>query len=268
MDIVCAQWNHDGSILAIAGITSLNDKESNLIQFFTPFGQHLKTLKVPGNKLKSISWEGNSLRLVIAIDSVIYFAIMRPTYKWAYLNNTIVYSFTRPNKSEQSVIFYDIKTSETNLKYMKNLLGIVGAGDNCALISQAEDSSPQSQQTTIGIQSSTLVSASLALGSNKIQHQTQYAIVLCNSIGTPLEYKYIDFQPQYWAMNQTHLCVASRSYFYLWNFQSMVDKSSLKKQQQTFEKLVFIDNPNASIQVKTDDPAIVAVGPELKVNFF
>ena len=87
MDIVCAHWNHDGSILAIGGIHTVNDKESNLIQFFTPFGQHLKTLKVPGNKLKSISWEGNSLRLVIAIDSLIYFAIMRPTYKVSLQSN-------------------------------------------------------------------------------------------------------------------------------------------------------------------------------------
>lgn len=100
MEITCAQWNHDGSILAVGGIHKANGKDSNLIQFFTPFGQvifsnselvslsnlvicfkHLKTLKVPGTLFKSISWEGNSLRLVIAVDHHIYFAIMRPTYK-------------------------------------------------------------------------------------------------------------------------------------------------------------------------------------------
>ena len=43
--------------------------------------KHLKTLKIPGNKLKACSWEGNSLRIVIAIDSYIYFANIRPSYK-------------------------------------------------------------------------------------------------------------------------------------------------------------------------------------------
>jgi hypothetical protein len=139
---------------------------------------------------------------------------------------------------------------------MKRLLGIVGGGDNCALISQAEDSAS----------SSTTVKTSINQSPNKINHQTQYAIVLCNSIGTPLEYKYIDFQPKFWDMNSSYIVVASRSYFYIWNFQSMVDRNSLKK--QSFEKLVFIDNPNNSIQMKTDDPAIVAIGPNLQVSLF
>ena len=67
-------------------------------------------------------------------------------------------------------------------------------------------------------------------------------------------------------MNSSYIVVASRSYFYIWNFQSMVDRNSLKK--QSFEKLVFIDNPNNSIQMKTDDPAIVAIGPNLQVSLF
>lgn len=101
MEIVCAQWNHDGSILAIGGIQVYDDKESNIVQFYTPWGnviealfdtilnimfiyfkfKHLKTLKIPGTRIKGVSWEGNSLRIVIAIDSLIYFANMRPSHK-------------------------------------------------------------------------------------------------------------------------------------------------------------------------------------------
>ncbi len=51
-----------------------------------------------------------------------------------------MYSFTKASKTEQCVVFFDIKTGETSLKYMKRLLGIAGGGDNCALISQADDS--------------------------------------------------------------------------------------------------------------------------------
>ena len=38
MQIVCAQWNHDGSVLAIGGVKVNDDKESNLVQFFNPWG--------------------------------------------------------------------------------------------------------------------------------------------------------------------------------------------------------------------------------------
>ena len=38
MQIVCAQWNHDGSVLAIGGVQVNDDKESNLVQFFNPWG--------------------------------------------------------------------------------------------------------------------------------------------------------------------------------------------------------------------------------------
>ena len=65
-------------------------------------------------------------------------------------------------------------------------------------------------------------------------------------------------------MNATHIVVASKSYFYMWNYQSMVDRNSLKK--QSFEKLVFIDQLNAQVQLKTEDPAIVAIGPSLQVG--
>lgn len=135
---------------------------------------------------------------------------------------------------------------------MKNLLGVVASNDHCALISQADDSSSQSvgggdDGDPKGI----------------VQHQIHYALVLCNLIGTPLEYKYIDFEPQHWVMNPTHIVVASKSYFYLWNYAASIDRTNIKK--QAFERLVFIDNPNVSVQMKTEDPAIVAIGPSLQV---
>jgi WD repeat-containing protein 35 len=252
MEIVCCQWNHDGSILLIGGIQMIDDRVLNLLQFYTPWGQHLKSLKVPGTKLKSASWEGNSLRIVIAIDSFIYFANIRPSYKWAYFNNNIVYSFMKPLKMEQCVLFYDIKTGQFHLKYAKRLLGIIGGGDYCALISQCEDSSITVGQTTA---TTTAASISQALNATNIK-QMQYSLVVSNSIGTPLETKYLSIQPNHWCMSQTHIVIASRSYFYIWNYLSSVDKSSLKK--QSIERLVFIENPNTNIMMRSDDSAIVS----------
>jgi len=263
MEIMSAQWNHDGSILAVGGLQSHDGKDYNIVQFFSPWGVHLKTLKIPGTKLRSCSWEGNSLRIVIAIDSYIYFANLRPSYKWCYFNNTIVYSYTKPTKLEQCVTFYNIKTSENFVKYMKRLLAVAGGGDHCLLISQAEDSPAATAGTTTITQTQAASSAALSLKPNLLQ---QYALVLCNSIGTPLESKYIDIEPLFWCMNSTHVVVASRSYFYLWNYQSNVDRESLKR--QTFERLAFIDSPNNSVQVKLEDPSIVSIGSQVLVSNF
>jgi len=38
MDVLCAQWNHDGSVLAIGGVIVNEDKETNIIQFYNPWG--------------------------------------------------------------------------------------------------------------------------------------------------------------------------------------------------------------------------------------
>lgn len=41
MNVVSIQWNHCGSVLAVAGsLKALNmDKEVNVVQFYTPFGE-------------------------------------------------------------------------------------------------------------------------------------------------------------------------------------------------------------------------------------
>ena len=54
MASVGCQWSHDGSILAVAGtmnVTGGAEKDSNVVQFYTPFGEHLRTLKVPGKQI-------------------------------------------------------------------------------------------------------------------------------------------------------------------------------------------------------------------------
>lgn len=117
MNVVSIQWNQCGSVLAVAGFlrASTKDKEFNVVQFYTPFGevrcstffmscsrtqfqtpaqllengcfwfpvsaQHLRTLKVPGKQMSGVAWEGGGLRIALAVDSYIYFANIRPDYK-------------------------------------------------------------------------------------------------------------------------------------------------------------------------------------------
>ena len=118
MNTVGCQWCHDGSILAVAGtmsVTGGSEKDSNVVQFYTPFGEHLRTLKVPGKQITACAWEGGSLRIALAVDSFIYFANIRPDYKWAYFSNVIVYWYNQSDKENTAVVFWNHKTGEVRL---------------------------------------------------------------------------------------------------------------------------------------------------------
>lgn len=51
----------------------------------------MRTLKIPGREITAMSWEGNSLRCAMTVDSYIYFANIRPDYMWCYFNKTVVF---------------------------------------------------------------------------------------------------------------------------------------------------------------------------------
>lgn len=67
------KWNPNGSVLAIAGTQVANvgseSKELSMIQFYTPFGHHLKSLKVPGSGVQALSWEGSGLRISVSLEN-------------------------------------------------------------------------------------------------------------------------------------------------------------------------------------------------------
>ncbi|KAM6081426.1 WD repeat-containing protein 35 isoform 1-T1 [Chlamydotis macqueenii] len=191
MNVVCIQWNHCGSVLAVAGSlkAASQDKDVNIVQFYTPFGEHLRTLKVPGKQVSALSWEGSGLKIALAVDSYIYFANIRPDYKWGYCSNTVVYAYTRPDRPEYCVVFWDTKNNEKYVKYVKSLISITTHGDFCVLATKADENQPQ------------------------------YVLVLCNSIGTPLDPKYIDIGPLFVTMTKTHVIAASKEAFYIWQYR-------------------------------------------------
>ncbi|KAJ7408453.1 WD repeat-containing protein 35 [Willisornis vidua] len=189
MNVVSIQWNPCGSVLAVAGSLQGTSQDVNIVQFYTPFGEHLRTLKVPGKQISSLSWEGGGLKIALAVDSYIYFANIRPHYKWGYCSNTIVYAYTRPDRPECCVVFWDTKNNEKYVKYVKSLISITTYGDFCVLATKADENQPQ------------------------------YVLVLCNSIGTPLDPKYIDIEPLFVTMTKTHVIAASREAFYIWQYR-------------------------------------------------
>ena len=89
----------------------------------------------------------------LAVDSYVYFANIRPDYKWACFGNTVVYAFNKKERVEHCVIFWDTHTDDRYTKYVKKLSTIHAGGEHCVLSTTADDNSGQ------------------------------YILILCNSIG-------------------------------------------------------------------------------------
>ncbi len=51
------------------------------------------------------------------MDSFIYFANVRLEYKWGYFGSTVVYAFTKPERSEHVVVFWDTKINGRTIKF-------------------------------------------------------------------------------------------------------------------------------------------------------
>ncbi len=41
-----------------------------------------------------------------------YFANIRPDYKWSSFGSTVVYAYNKPERTEQCVVFWDTTTDE------------------------------------------------------------------------------------------------------------------------------------------------------------
>lgn len=191
---VGCQWNHDGSILAIAGILSdihSQEKEANVVQFYSPFGELLRTLKVPGKQISACAWEGGSLRIALAVDSFIYFANIRPDYKWAYFANTVVYTYSKPDRTEADITFWNTRSGEKNTRHVNRLNAISSSSEHCVL--------------------------AITLGDD---HDQSYSLTLCNSLGTTVDTKLISMEPSSVCMTPTTVFAASRDHFYVWYFRT------------------------------------------------
>ncbi|KAJ3413661.1 WD repeat-containing protein 35 [Chytridiales sp. JEL 0842] len=216
------KWNNNGSILAISGAQYArgpqgDEKEVSVVQFYDPFGQLLRCLKVPGKKITSISWEHNGLRLALTVDSFIYFANIRPDYKWTFFaEDVIAYGFQRNDKSETTLIFWNTKTNEKYIKLISKLCFLKGHGDHCLLIAKADDTG------------------------------FQYSMTVSNAIGTALETRYIEFAPSTAIITKNYVIAASSDIVVFWQFKVPQKKSgaydTLRKKDNRLERYMHIDD--------------------------
>lgn len=73
----------------------------------------MRTLRVPGQNISCTAWESGSLRIALTVESYIYFANVRPDYKWAYFNKTLVFASEQPN-SGMRVVFWNLNSNQVS----------------------------------------------------------------------------------------------------------------------------------------------------------
>ncbi|CAG9828348.1 unnamed protein product [Diabrotica balteata] len=216
--VYCA-WNHNGSLLAICGRQFSEDKQVNLVQFYSPFGEHLRTLKVPGNSISCCVWEGGSLRVALAVDSFVYFANIRPDYKWCYFKKTVVFSSFRSHKPGICLSFWDTSNNQCHTRWVAALLGIAGYGDHCIVATRSENED--------------------ALG--------KYSLILYNTLGTPVDGKYINIEPIGVTMNSYQVFAASKNNFIVWHYKTPKAVSSMGSSK--IKMFHIDDSPSGAVEI-------------------
>ena len=152
---------------------------------------------MPGSGITSLSWEGGGLRIALAVEAYIYFANIRPDYKWGYLkcgaSGTIVYAFTRPDRTDSTVMFWDVGADERQSASVAGLRLLAAAGDNCAMVAAQPGG---------------------------------FSVSLCSSIGSPVEAKTLPngLSPLAIAMTPLHVLVADGRCVYIWQYRTPVLK--------------------------------------------
>ncbi|KAG1701662.1 WD repeat-containing protein 35 [Nymphon striatum] len=225
---VCAKWNHNGSMFALVGqVIDSDNLTINTVHFFTPYGEHIYNLKVPGKSVQAATWEAGGLRLALAIDSCIYFANIRPSYKViGAILPTLLYTHTL-NKIEMTLALYSTTvtvmrpsgTSGTKwLKYFFIKLEVVDEGDNLhkhikhmkhlMLVSSCKDHCILVCKTT--------------------DLPSKYAVILSNAIGNPIETRFIDLNPEFITMTRSLVFCASKDSFYTWHYKLPKDRTMIE----------------------------------------
>lgn len=56
-----------------------------------------------------------------------------------------MYAYTKPERQEHCVVFWETKNNEKFVKYVKSLMSVTTSGDFCILASKADDTQAQVQ---------------------------------------------------------------------------------------------------------------------------
>ncbi|KNE64632.1 hypothetical protein AMAG_09988 [Allomyces macrogynus ATCC 38327] len=138
------KWNHNGSVLAVGGVQTVKNADGDeksilLLQLYTPFGQYLRYLKIPGTTLADLTWEASGLRIALAVDSFIFFCNVHPEYKFAHVRSTLCYTYLAPSNAgagDETVAFWDYAAPNRVEKQVAGLQFMLANRDHLTLVTR------------------------------------------------------------------------------------------------------------------------------------
>ena len=234
MRITYAKWDNSGTILAVTGTSTATSSRDNgkrttinMIKFYDNFGNFLRHMRVPGETVSAMAWEGTGLRLSLIVDSFIFFANVRPEYQWAYLLNTVVFTYYRGGGDRRDcyAVFWDQTSGDSHVKQIGNLKYMAASGDYCALVIV---------ETNNG---GTYGNAKMRNGHDEeVQdgesNQGVCQVQLRNTIGAVVDSRILPFVPLRISMTPHQFTASNDRVIYSWQFLS---DSARKKQNDIAE---------------------------------
>jgi WD repeat-containing protein 35 len=181
-----------------------------------------------------MTWEGDGLRLSLAVDAFVFFANIRPAYKWGYIANTVIYSYFKPERKETAIVFWDIVGNECQVKYVSSLKLLLSAGVNCVIVVLDKHAN------------------------DKEEVRLPYTVQLRDTIGAIVDSKTLPlgFHPISGSMSATSVVLCSERTVYVWQFTVSIGAasdsateliSSSRSQTQSRERMFDIDSAAMSI---------------------
>ena len=202
MKISCMEWNNAGTAIAVGGKMEMNETGADalILSIYNTKGQHLRSLNFSGTSLHDISWQQHDLRLALSVDSFIYIATCRADYKSTYSTKgnsegTIIYFRPVPNrKTSGSLYFWNLRVNEIYQRTVNNLAILTSEGEFCLFVSSNK--------------------------TNKGKKNT--SAFICDSIGTTLWTKVLDFMPQKAVINREKAIFLNEDgyHVHIWSFRS------------------------------------------------
>lgn len=134
------------------------------------------------------SWDsvGDGSRLALATDASLYIVTVRSPRIWAATKNTVAYVNTRLPKGPQ-LCFWNFATEQHFMKPSKHITGICSS-DRHFLVAAETD------------------------------QRGQHSMVLCNSIGTPVASRLIEFIPRCLTMTGSYAIATDGCLMFIWPY--------------------------------------------------
>ncbi|EPB66687.1 hypothetical protein ANCCEY_14222 [Ancylostoma ceylanicum] len=141
LTVTCARWCPNGNFFAVTGQQlDMPTQESSVVHVVTAYGVKLSSLQMHCSSLTGCSWDPTGVKLALCAENLIWFANVRPRYKWGYCGHTVVYSFERVDRGDYRVVFYESKLDESYSKPVRQLEQLATGRDYCIIANRQEDS--------------------------------------------------------------------------------------------------------------------------------